>query len=71
VKSEWISVKERMPETRERVLIAPARQGGVRFGVDVAIWHGSFWDHPNWSVCAKRDYVSHWQPLPPPPKEQS
>ena len=63
---EWISVKDRLPENREDVLV-------------VAFWHERWnvqwgWYAPNgrvWHVglMEETDYpVSHWMPLPEPPK---
>ncbi len=64
--TKWISVKDRLPENREDVLV-------------VAFWHERWnvqwgWYAPNgkvWHVglMEKTDYpVSHWMPLPEPPK---
>ena len=63
---KWISVKDRLPENREDVLV-------------VAFWHERWnvqwgWYAPNgrvWHVglMEETDYpVSHWMPLPEPPK---
>jgi hypothetical protein len=64
--AKWISVKDRLPENREDVLV-------------VAFWHERWnvqwgWYAPNgrvWHVglMEETDYpVSHWMPLPEPPK---
>ena len=64
--AKWISVKDRLPENREDVLV-------------VAFWHERWnvqwgWYAPNgrvWHVglMEETDYpVSHWMPLPQPPK---
>lgn len=66
---QWISVKDRLPKAREDVLV-------------VAYWHEAYqtliaWYAPNgevWHVTTpagdKTDLtVTHWMPLPLPPKE--
>ncbi len=60
--SEWISVKDRLPDVTRRYLIH------ARGDVTEAIFHtGS----NSWEACNSRQFVTaeHWQPLPsPPPK---
>ena len=59
--SEWISVKDRMPDTNTRVLAFA--YGQVQFGE----WDGNqlwFGDEYSWQP----EYVTHWMPLPQPPK---
>lgn len=69
-KTQWISVKDRLPDIYQRVLILirgrifissieeeygdEYRDGAIRF------WDGD-WDWPE---------VTHWMPLPAPPKEE-
>ena len=66
--SEWISVEERLPETASEYLV---------------VYHPCHWDAVSEKVCvgidtfrgktawAKKKYqrVTHWMPLPEPPKE--
>lgn len=64
---KWISVYERLPETFEPVLVARPTLGGqlkVEQGYrDVGPW---------WRVYGTRTKaVTHWMPLPQPPKEVS
>lgn len=61
--SEWISVKDRLPEPNIRVLCyAPSRFGYGDF--DICIVYG-------WKCCPDRHYgVTHWMPLPEPPEEK-
>ena len=54
--SDWISVKERLPEPWTQVIgILP--DGGFR--VTWTYYDGSWWDSG----------ITHWMPLPDPPKE--
>ena len=77
--AEWISVKDRLPEVYEEVLV---------FAVD----RGDLSDEPVYALTAMREYrtfngpvkswiqpwqyfnanykVTHWMPLPEPPKEE-
>ena len=61
-KRQWISVKDRLPENRGKVLIY-SQEYGVREG---------FYDMPiQWFILGL-DFTSptHWQPMPEPPKER-
>lgn len=78
---QWISVKERMPEKSCQVLCYS--ESGEIFNaeydsnIDVAFQIG-FWDQyyddtlgfygEDWNPC---DTVTHWMPLPEPPKENA
>lgn len=63
---EWVSVKERLPEASGYYLIACRYPYcGKSNGIDI-----SYFQHKakNWKKI--RDlYVTHWMPLPEPPKE--
>ena len=58
---EWISVKDRLPEMEQDVLVA---DNGF-----IAVWtfYGDYWEdsHGWWQEF---DEVTHWMPLPEPPK---
>jgi len=58
-KRQWISVKDRLPEPMYQVLIY-TDDGWI--GVDALDYNEEFREY---------DYVTHWQPLPEPPKEPS
>lgn len=64
--SPWISVKERMPEDSKPVL---CRLGGQPFHLrhDVGYWMGGAWSGAR--SHAMLASVTHWMPLPDPPKE--
>ena len=58
---EWISVKDRLPEPGERVIVARGEK--VEQGVYLAV---NGW----WKVYGTNTKsVTHWMPLPEPPKE--
>lgn len=63
-KPDWISVKERLPERFEPVLVCREKNGSpyVEQGhKDVGEW---------WKVYGTRTkQVTHWMPLPEPPEE--
>ena len=58
--SEWISVKDRLPESSKRYLTFSSfymRIVTAYYSVDRRMWLG---------VC-RTDGITHWQPLPAPP----
>ncbi len=63
-KGEWVRVEDRLPERRKRVLITD--------GTHVVEAHrdkrGGFWT--GWTMLEDEflEDVTHWQPLPEPPK---
>ena len=63
--SGWISVKDRLPERFEPVLVCREKNGAphVEQGFkDVGDW---------WKVYGTRTkYVTHWMPLPAPPEKE-
>ena len=61
--SEWIPVKERLPETDEMVLVTCWPKNG-RPNINRAYYDGQFW-HGSGSMSR----VVAWQPLPEPSKE--
>lgn len=62
--NEWISVKERLPEEGEDVL---AYLGEGIFGICWLLKDG-YWETRDSFLYP--DDVTHWMPLPEPPKEE-
>ena len=60
--NEWISVKDRLPEEWNRVLVYIPHIDVMTF----AKLRGGSW-YATWDSM-KLDHVSHWMPLPEPPK---
>ena len=58
----WIPVSERLPEIRKVVLITDGIDVGTGW-MNQGWWNTSFAD-------IQRDAVTHWMPLPEPPKEE-
>ena len=59
---KWISVKDRLPEEEGLYLVAVVNDHERRYS-KTAWYHG----HGNWFLHQK---VTHWMPLPEPPKEE-
>lgn len=64
--NEWISVKERLPDHREEVLVFSPQYKEYMMG-HVFEWEGTV-------ACEFEEYmlikVTHWMPLPKPPREE-
>lgn len=58
----WISVKERLPEPGDYVLVVDKHE----YMTVAEFAHGRFWPD---SVYINQVTITHWQPLPAPPKE--
>lgn len=66
VGSKWIPVTERLPEHENPVLcfIKNGQQDILQFDKFENLWIGMQWTY-------KRHAVTHWMPLPEPPKEEA
>ena len=69
----WISVKYRLPEEKMNPYTQDYQEVicllSTRFGNDVRVYkfgRGHFWNGP----CEIDKYITHWMPLPAPPKEE-
>lgn len=63
-KAKWISVKDRLPEANKKVI-------GTKKGADTAFVFYGKWNNGNWYDLEWSCYrygVTHWMPLPQPPK---
>lgn len=71
----WIPVSERIPETDGTYIVyAPAYSGGSSSGLDcIRGIMFSRYKHGKWSIehgyYNRPNCVTHWMPLPEPPKE--
>jgi hypothetical protein len=65
----WISVKDRMPDTREPVVYCrPARGGENGWHVGIAYWTVSQTWCPECESSRNPAGFTHWMPLPNPPE---
>lgn len=74
--SEWISVKDRLPEEHEDYIVVACDEGcqcgeGIWYSTVVVVadfYKGCWtWEH-NGTEYDISDIVTHWMPLPEPPK---
>lgn len=63
----WISVKERLPKDGQKVIAAFRDGGGVI--VDQARYSNGEFDFADWAYVWDEN-ITHWTPLPEPPKEE-
>lgn len=69
--AEWISVKERLPKTDEYVIVAICDDSGdteyryTTFGIYFDMRFDGVWVVDN----ERNSGVTHWMPLPEPPRE--
>lgn len=59
----WISVKDRLPENDDNVIVARDEE------VFVAFWDKQDWISCEWRMCVPPP--THWQPLPEPPNKEA
>ena len=63
---KWISVEDRLPELHTKVLCCGVKGG--RFIAELSTWGKEkrpYWDRKSGKGCPE---VTHWMPLPEPPK---
>jgi hypothetical protein len=73
--NQWISVDDRLPNIGERVFVYIPRPDN-HYNTEIAYISEGNDDYPYWVLGDKSQfystrfhYISHWQPLPEPPKD--
>ena len=71
--SEWISVKERMPDHRGDVLVYTGNGVGISWRSPVSGWNGCYLPSRDPRESMEDELIAasitHWMPLPTPPSE--
>ena len=63
---EWIPVTERLPEKNDQWVLCLCVSGAIEvLKFDYTMWN---WDAQYPGRCYMENYVTHWMPLPQPPK---
>ena len=63
----WIPVTERLPEKNGQWVLCLCVSGAIEvLKFDYTMWN---WDAQYPGRCYMENYVTHWMPLPEPPKE--
>jgi hypothetical protein len=69
---EWISIKDRLPEQNQNVLIIDIhkRMATAIYSKEKECWDPGYFDCWDTDHCCGRelDETTHWMPLPEPPK---
>ncbi len=66
--AEWISVKDRLPEKEQEVLCYCGEFIGDLIKVYTYMGNDKWEDDYGYFGSAKEEGISHWMPLPEPPK---
>ena len=67
---KWIPVTERLPDMHVEVLVCTEEYGETQLGFSmVAVFDGTGWLE-TWGRKTYLAAVTHWMPLPEPPKEE-
>ncbi len=67
IKPRWISVEERLPGNGQDILAVQSHGGEVRIvpaNYDRSVWYDCFFNRA-------AEHITHWMPLPQPPKEET
>jgi hypothetical protein len=67
--SDWISVDDRLPESEYRVVIIWCHGMYWPDYMDVGVHIGGKWNNGDSRVNGVSGRVTHWMPLPEPPKQ--
>ena len=70
-KPRWIPVTERLPNTGNKVIVAIRDESGdTKYDYTYSGWYSGYEDR--WIVDDEYcSWVTHWMPLPTPPKEET
>jgi len=68
--TEWISVKDKLPEEDEMMILFYSTEGGVCSG-NYEVEEEVYYSLDYIGGAGYRKSVTHWMPLPEPPKEES
>lgn len=67
----WISVKDKSPEINQRVLLATNEKRSIVTGYRLSpAGKNEPWFHTDLGLWCGTETVTHWMPLPEPPKEE-
>jgi hypothetical protein len=67
----WISVKDKSPEINQRVLLATNEKRSIVTGHRLSpAGKNEPWFHTDLGLWCGTETVTHWMPLPEPPKEE-
>ena len=65
----WISVEDELPKLGDMVLFTGLSSFGTRFTTQRGWFDGTFWKRDTGETVYSNTPVTHWMPLPEPPKE--
>ena len=65
----WISVEDELPKLGDMVLFTGLSSFGTRFTTQRGWFDGTFWKRNAGETVYSNTPVTHWMPLPEPPKE--
>lgn len=69
--NNWISVEDKSPEINQRVLLATNEKRSIVTGYRLPpAGKNEPWFHTDLGLWCGTETVTHWQPLPEPPKEE-
>ena len=67
IAQQWIPASERLPEKNDQWVLCLCVSGAMEvLKFDYTMWN---WDAQYPGRCYMENYVTHWMPLPEPPKE--
>lgn len=69
---QWVSVKDRLPDDGDTVLVIGRKVGEMRFDIPrISEYSGGEWwaDSGDYLICYSGVEITHWMPMPEPPKE--